>query len=78
MCCLAPLPTLAADGRHLDAYDTVAAQYWPAVQDFVYSLPPAQPLPPLAEQPEAEQPEEEQLAAEQQQEGATAAAKKDE
>lgn len=35
------------EGRHLDAYDSCAAQYWPAVQEFISSLEPAEPLPPL-------------------------------
>lgn len=55
-CTALPLPLpptpASADGRHLDAYDTHAAQYWPALQDFLDSLGPAQPLPPL---PEGEQ-----------------------
>lgn len=37
----------AADGRHLDAYDSHAAQYWPALRLFLSTLGPAQPLPPL-------------------------------
>ena len=36
---------LFADGRHMDAYDRVE-QYWPAVQQFMAGLQPAQPLPP--------------------------------
>lgn len=35
------------DGRHLDAYDSHAAQYWPALRLFLSTLGPAQPLPPL-------------------------------
>lgn len=34
-----------ADGRHLDAYDTHAAQYWPCLQAFLDQLKPAAPLP---------------------------------
>lgn len=41
-----------ADGRHLDAYDGCAAQYWPAVQQFVDGLEPADALP--AEAPPSE------------------------
>ncbi|PSC75999.1 alpha beta-hydrolase superfamily isoform B [Micractinium conductrix] len=37
------------DGRHLDAYDALAAQYWPVLQGFMSTLGPAQPLPPLPE-----------------------------
>lgn len=37
------------DGRHLDTYDTSEAQYWGAVQGFLSTLGPGQPLPPLPE-----------------------------
>lgn len=43
-------PSPAADGRHLDAYDSHAAQYWPALRLFLSTLGPAQPLPPAAEE----------------------------
>lgn len=40
-----PLLHVPAGARHLDAYDTHAQQYWPALQQFLHSLQPAQPLP---------------------------------
>ena len=36
------------DGRHLDAYESAAPLYWPALQQFLVSLGPARPLPPAA------------------------------
>ena len=38
------------DGRHLDAYESAAPLYWPALQQFLVSLGAAQPLPPLVEE----------------------------
>lgn len=32
-----------AGARHLDAYDTHPAQYWPVLQRFLADLPPALP-----------------------------------
>ena len=43
--CISGSCSLLADGRHMDAYDRVE-QYWPAVQQFMAGLQPAQPLPP--------------------------------
>ena len=43
--------SLPADGRHLDTYDTHAAQYWGALQRFISGLQPAEPLPALPPPP---------------------------
>jgi hypothetical protein len=50
-----------AAGRHLDAYDTDRAQYWPTVRQFVYGLEPAQ-LPPTAADKVARPAQQEQAA----------------
>lgn len=82
-CCVSrrrvPAECPRAGGRHLDAYDSHHAQYWPAVQYFVSTLQPAQQLPPLpAGEPALQAPEQQRAPQREAAPAAAAAALKEE